>query len=207
MRAAQALADPALATGVVLAGGRGSRIGGQKAKVALAGRPLISYPLAAVEAAGLRPLVVAKRDTELPALHCPVIREEDEPSHPLCGLLAALEHARGPLVAVACDMPLLPPDLLAWLASRPEHLVAPSLAGRPQPFPGRFDLALAPALRRALAAERSLRAAISSLSPRLLAEEELAAFGEPSRICLNVNSPADLRRAAALLGEARDRAG
>lgn len=37
--------------GAVLAGGRGARIGGAKATADLAGRPLISYAVAAVEAA------------------------------------------------------------------------------------------------------------------------------------------------------------
>jgi molybdopterin-guanine dinucleotide biosynthesis protein A len=53
--------EPGIATrGAVLAGGRGSRLGGAKASADLAGRPLISYPLAALEAAGLAPFVVAK---------------------------------------------------------------------------------------------------------------------------------------------------
>src|SRR4051812_50149949 len=39
--------------GAVLAGGRGSRLGGGKAGIQLSGRPLISYPLAAIAAAGL----------------------------------------------------------------------------------------------------------------------------------------------------------
>ncbi|HET9153212.1 MAG TPA: NTP transferase domain-containing protein, partial [Solirubrobacterales bacterium] len=51
-------ADRAL--GVVLAGGRGSRLGGGKAGIELAQRPLISYPLAAIEAAGLEAVVVTK---------------------------------------------------------------------------------------------------------------------------------------------------
>ena len=53
-------------TAAVLAGGLGSRIGGDKALVQLAGRPLISYPLAAAQAAGLDAVVVAKRSTSLP---------------------------------------------------------------------------------------------------------------------------------------------
>ncbi|MBK5220825.1 MAG: NTP transferase domain-containing protein, partial [Thermoleophilia bacterium] len=44
--------------GAVLAGGSGSRIGGAKATVELAGRPLIAYPLAALEAAGVEAVVV-----------------------------------------------------------------------------------------------------------------------------------------------------
>lgn len=53
--------------GAVLAGGAGSRLGGAKAMVKLAGRPLISYPLAAIEQADLEPVVVAKACTELPS--------------------------------------------------------------------------------------------------------------------------------------------
>jgi molybdopterin-guanine dinucleotide biosynthesis protein A len=51
--------------GVVLAGGRGSRLGGAKPTAELAGRPLISYPLAALAEAGLEAAVVAKPDTDL----------------------------------------------------------------------------------------------------------------------------------------------
>jgi len=51
--------------GVVLAGGRGSRLGGAKPTAVLAGRPLISYPLAALAEAGLEAVVVAKPDTDL----------------------------------------------------------------------------------------------------------------------------------------------
>jgi molybdenum cofactor guanylyltransferase len=53
------------ALGVVLAGGRGSRLGGAKPTAELGGRPLISYPLAALAAAGLEAVVVAKSDTDL----------------------------------------------------------------------------------------------------------------------------------------------
>jgi molybdopterin-guanine dinucleotide biosynthesis protein A len=44
----------------ILAGGRSSRMGEPKAGIELAGRPLISYPIAAARIAGLEPLVVAK---------------------------------------------------------------------------------------------------------------------------------------------------
>ena len=52
--------------GAVLASGRGSRLGGAKATAELGGRPLISYPLVALAAAGIEAVVVAKGDTELP---------------------------------------------------------------------------------------------------------------------------------------------
>lgn len=187
----------------MIAGGRGSRIGGAKATVELAGRPLISHALAAVEEAGLRPLVVAKLDTELPPLRCPVIREGHEPRHPLCGVLAALEYSEpSPLVILSCDMPLVPAALLAWLAAQPEPLVTPALDGRILPFPGRYQGSLRAGLEAALAEEHSMHSALSGLSPRLLGAGELAAFGDPARICLNVNTASDLARAEALLADA-----
>ena len=188
--------DDVGAVGAVIAGGRGSRLGGGKALVELAGRPLISYPLAAVEAAGLRPLVVAKPGTELPPLRCPVIREDLRPRHPLCGVLAALELAGpAPVVVVACDMPFVSAPLLAWLAAQPQPLVAPVRAGRALPFPARYERSLQGGLRRALAAQSSMAAALAALSPRLLDEAELAAHGDPEWLCFNVNTPADLSRA------------
>jgi molybdopterin-guanine dinucleotide biosynthesis protein A len=191
------------AIGAVIAGGHGSRIGGGKAAVELGGRPLISHPLAAVEAAGLEPLVVAKADSELPPVGCTVIREDLEPRHPLCGILAALEFSGSrPLVAVGCDMPFLEAPLLAWLAARPERLVVPSLDGRALPFPGRYRHSLREDLERALAEERSMGETLAALSPRLLAGPELAAFGDPERLCFNVNTRKDLARAEALLDQA-----
>jgi len=188
------------AVGAVLAGGRGARIGGAKAMVRLGGSPLISYPLAAVEEAGLEPLVVAKADSELPPLRCPTILEPDSPRHPLCGIVAALRQAGGrPVVAVGCDMPFATPALLRWLGSAPEPLVVPRAEGSLQPLPARYDGALLPALEEALAAERALRGTLEALRPRIVAEPELARFGDPRRLCFNVNSRADLRRAEEML--------
>ena len=186
--------------GAVLAGGRGSRIGAPKATVELAGRPLIDYPLAAVGDAGLEPLVVAKTDTALPPLYCRAIREPDLPRHPLCGIVAALRSAGGrPLVIVGCDMPFVSAALLAWLGSSSEPLVVPSVGGSLQPLLARYDRVLLPALEAALDREAPLQRTVESLRPRMVAEEELARFGEPGLLCLNVNTREDLEAAERVL--------
>jgi molybdopterin-guanine dinucleotide biosynthesis protein A len=194
-------AAPAL--GAVLAGGRGSRLGGAKALAELAGEPLIHHPLAAVAAAGLEAVVVAKPDTELPPLRCRVVREPQLPRHPLCGVVAALRAASGrAVVAVACDMPLLAPGLLAALAAAPEPLVVAAPGGRPQPLLARYGPELLAPLEAALAREEPLRHTVASLSPRLLGDAELARFGDPETLAFNVNDTADLERAARLLSRA-----
>jgi molybdenum cofactor guanylyltransferase len=191
---------PGSPVGAVLAGGRGSRIGGAKALAELAGRPLISYPLAAVEEAGLEPLVVAKPDSELPPLGCRLFREPAQPRHPLCGILAALRHAgERPLVTVGCDMPFAGAGLLAWLGSIPEPLAVPTIRGEPQPLLARYDGELLPALEAALERAEPLRRTVGALRPRLISEAELARFGDPRRLCFNVNTGADLEQAERML--------
>lgn len=190
----------AAAVVAVLAGGRSRRMGAAKATVELGGRPLVAWPLAAAARAGLEAVVVAKPGSELPALAVPVWREPAAPSHPLAGLVCALERARGrPVVAVACDMPFLAPELLARLARLEATAAAARVGGRLEPFPGRYTAAALPVLRAALDREAPVREALAELAPAELGEEELRAFGDPARMVVSVNTPAELAAAERLL--------
>jgi molybdopterin-guanine dinucleotide biosynthesis protein A len=170
--------------------------------VELAGRPLISYPLAALGAAGIEAFVVAKADTDLPPLGVAIVSEPPEPTHPLVGILAALRHAGRPLIVLGCDFPFAPPALLRALAEAPEPLVVPAPGGDPQPLIARWSPELLPRLEDALADEEPLRRTVAALAPRLLDDTELARFGDPARAFFNVNTPADLREAERAVGSA-----
>jgi molybdenum cofactor guanylyltransferase len=178
----------------ILAGGRGSRLGGSKAGVPLGGRPLLAHVLDA--ARGFETVVVAKRATELPAVDVPVWIEPDEPSHPLCGLVAAVERG-GPLVAVACDQPWITGELLAQLAAGGPAVCA--VDGELEPFPGHYVPEQLNVLRAALAEEASLR--------RTLARLDVARVDVRRELVASVNTPEDLaaaeRRVAAASPAAR----
>jgi molybdopterin-guanine dinucleotide biosynthesis protein A len=180
----------------VLAGGHGRRIGGAKASVALGGRPLIEHVLVAARDGGIEAVVVAKHGTELPSLAERVIEEPDEPRHPLCGILTALDYAGeraadSAVLAVACDMPFLPGALLRRLAAIDGPVVL-ELGGALEPLPARCIQSQRPQLREALAQERSLRSALGAGSPRVLGERELSRFGDPARLLFGVNRREDL---------------
>jgi molybdopterin-guanine dinucleotide biosynthesis protein A len=183
------------ALGVVLAGGRGRRLGRPKATAPLAGRALVEHPLAALREAGLSAVVVAKPGTDLPAGAAEVWTEPAEPLHPLCGIVHALERAGRPLVVVGCDLPFVAPGLLRWLAERTEPLAVAAAGGRLHPLLARYDPALAPGLRAGLERRRALRDVVSELGPRLVDEAQLSRFGDPALLTFNVNTPDDLRRA------------
>ena len=177
-------------TAVVLAGGLGSRIGGNKAMVQLAGRPLISYPIAAAQAAALDTIVVAKPSTVLPPLDVPILLEPDAPTHPLLGIVTALEQYRA-ILAIPCDMPLLIPASLAALASVTADVAT---LWPDQPFPAVYRRATVPQLRLAIEARASVR---STQTQSRLASASIASTRAAQQ--MTVNTPADLAAAAALL--------
>jgi molybdopterin-guanine dinucleotide biosynthesis protein A len=192
----------------ILAGGAGRRLGGGKAVATLAGRPLLSYPIEATQAASLEAIVVAKPDTPLPdsvELDVPVLVEPRQPLHPLVGILAALVHAKTrPVVVIGCDMPFLTPELLACLADRAGSAVV-ELGGRIQPLIARHEQASRGALEAALARESALTATIGALGYERVDERRLARFGDPERLCFNVNRPEDLAIAERWLCETQRR--
>jgi molybdenum cofactor guanylyltransferase len=188
--------------GAVLAGGRSRRMGGSKARADLGGRPLIAWPLEALRAVLDEVVVVAKRSTALPPLDVAVWVEPDEPLHPRAGLVHALERADGRSVLIcAADLPLVTPLLVRMIACADgTPAVVPRADGRLQPLLARYEPAVAGALGDALERDAAVHEAVVALEPRVVAEDELARFGDPELISLNVNTPADLERAEAALG-------
>jgi molybdenum cofactor guanylyltransferase len=185
----------------VMAGGRGRRLGGNKAAATLAGRPLVAYPVEALAAAGLETVIVAKEQTALQPLGVPVWREPEEPAHPLCGIVAALERAGGrSILACGCDMPFLTAALIGTLAERDGALVVPRMGDDLHPLLARYGASLLTPLRNALADRRPLQETIASLDPVVVDENDLRRYGDPARLLFNVNTPEDLERAEAMLG-------
>ncbi|MFN8159441.1 MAG: molybdenum cofactor guanylyltransferase [Solirubrobacterales bacterium] len=190
------------ATVAVLAGGSSTRMGRTKATVRIAGHALISYPIAAAQAAGLERFVVAKRGSELPEIYCPVVIEPDSPTHPLLGLVTALGHRQGPVLALACDMAFIDEKLLAWLASHPSTTVVEA-GGVLQPLLARYRIEDLPALEEALRREEPMQAAVAALDPTVVPESDVARFGDPERLCFNVNTPEDVEETERIFASLR----
>jgi molybdopterin-guanine dinucleotide biosynthesis protein A len=118
--------------GVLLAGGAGRRLGVRsKPGAMLAGRPLMSYPLAALTEVCQRVAVVCKRTSLLPPLAAAERWDEpDRPQHPKTGIVHALERAGGPVLVLGADMPFVTADACrALLLAAQGGSEAPAVVG------------------------------------------------------------------------------
>lgn len=180
--------------GLVLAGGRSSRFGGEKALALWDGRPLIARA-AAVLRGGCAVLAVSAPKASGAAAWA--VAEglavlEDAPGlprHPLAGVLAGLLWARGlgaaGLVTVPCDAPALPADLVARLRAAGPAAYATSPAG-PEPLCALWPVAAAEALERLILEEPPMRQALRALNAQPALFDDAAAFA-------NINRRSDLQ--------------
>lgn len=108
-------------TGVLLAGGQGSRMGGvDKGLVELAGRPMAAHALERLAPQVDELIINANQNLAAwQAFGYPVFGDDIGGfAGPLAGLHAALARAANPLVVTApCDSPFLPADLVERLAA------------------------------------------------------------------------------------------
>ena len=113
--------DPQHITGLVLAGGRGSRMGGvDKGLQPHAGVPLALHALRRLAPQVGAVMINANRNLEAYAAFGVPVWPDAVPDYagPLAGFLAGLTHCDTPyLMTVPCDSPLFPDDLVQRLAT------------------------------------------------------------------------------------------
>lgn len=199
--------------GVVLAGGRSSRMGTDKALLPLGHAPLIEHAIGILHRAGL-PVSISGSRADLGNL-APVLADLEPRQGPLTGICSALHAlAESWIVLLTVDMPLVPPALIARLLELAldsnAAAVLPSFAGRLHPFPCVLHRDLLPGL---LAEYRSGRygclhafSAVAMQIGKPIEIVPLESFFKENSIhdqpqlpidtwMLNVNRPEDLMRA------------
>lgn len=192
---------------VILAGGRGSRMGTggdapiQKGLLPLAGRPLVAHVLDRLAPQTGRVVLNVNgdpapwRDFGLPL----VADAETGFPGPLAGVAAGLAYAATcapkpvAVVFVATDTPFLPHNLVARLVGELPAIAEGPSGLEPAVFAVAPDLGADLAAHRASGGNGSMRTWLMRHSPRVVAFSRDAAGRDPFT---NVNTPADLAAAA-----------
>lgn len=198
-------------SGIVLAGGRSSRMGVDKASLLLDGVTMLQRSIERLAPAVDELVLVGAPGRPLPSITTDLaVRQVEDPVEgegPLVGIAAGLEACSGSAaVVVAVDMPFVEAALLSGLVARldAEHRwVVPFAEGRPQPLCSAFATSALPVLRAHLeAGDRAPMASAADLGAYRMQAEEWRVLDAEGRSFVNVNTPEEF---AAIL-ETRERA-
>jgi molybdopterin-guanine dinucleotide biosynthesis protein A len=208
------------AAGVVLAGGRSSRMGRAKADLEWHGTTLLHRTCAVSERAGLAPVLVVRAPGQsLPPLPraVEVVDDPAEGRGPLQGIavgLGALQGRSAAAFVCSTDLPFLHAVFVrrvmsALLADDRLDVVLPVARGYPQPLAAAYRTRLAGRVADLVAADR-LRPAFVFEESEVLRLDDAALLNDPAlraadptlESVLNVNEPADYEAARSRPGPA-----
>lgn len=194
----------------ILAGGRGSRMGGvDKASLLVGGRTLLERQLGSLGRLARETLVIINGDLVAGDSRYRVIHDPDPHAGVLPALLAALDAATSPLLLlVACDMPFVNVAICEFLldSSDGQDAVVPDVSDHLQPMHAVYRVEPCRAAIRA-ALERGDRRMISFLDDvktfRVGVDMLARVSGDVRRSFFNINTPDDLAEAQRIYAEAR----
>jgi molybdenum cofactor guanylyltransferase len=186
---------------VILAGGEGSRIGGNKPLQMLGGERLIDRALRQARRWSDLVAIAVRAPTQVEPIEAMLLADDPDVEGPLGGVMAALKFGRDQerdfVLTIPADMPFLPPDLLNRFTSavRNVECALSSSGGHLHPVCGLWRTTV---LREAGHYLEGHRRSLKGLA-------ELVGFAtvewpaDPIDPFFNINSPGDLSRAEQLL--------
>jgi molybdopterin-guanine dinucleotide biosynthesis protein A len=193
-------------TGVIQAGGRSTRMGGEpKALLELGGRRIIERVLDAVAGLVDDVLVVTNTPERYAFLGLPMIADAYPDHGSLGGIFTGLSAATGDAAfTVACDMPFLHRDVVRLVVDRAGEgdVVIPRVGEQLETMHAAYGKACLPHIEACL---RAGRLRIVGFFDRVrvveIGEAEVARHRAPEVAFMNVNTPDELDRARALAVE------
>ncbi|MDZ7642749.1 MAG: NTP transferase domain-containing protein, partial [Desulfurivibrio sp.] len=186
--------------GVILAGGRSSRFGSNKALAHHRGQPLIVHVATTLDRLFNQRLLVTNEPQSFAFVGWPMTADRISGAGPLAGIQAALHELDAErLFVTACDMPLLDGEIIARLCNCPGDwdVVLPALATGREPLHAVYHRRILPQLEAALArGDYRIADLLAELRVREMSGNELGIGAGKSSSFVNINYRRDLENLA-----------
>jgi molybdenum cofactor guanylyltransferase len=186
------------ATGFVVAGGRSQRMGRDKALLPWAGTSLLRHALFRLDSVCGDVRILCGAEPRYTDFGVPVHTDVVKDAGPLGGVHAGLVNlGSGVGLFLGVDTPLVPPSLLAALLAAAEDYdaVVPVVAGHAEPLCAVYrSTCLEPVQRCLESGGRKMTSFWPEIRVRTVGHDELTAFGDPSELFRNLNTPEDYRK-------------
>lgn len=177
----------------MLAGGKSSRMGKNKAFLEIDGKPLIEKKLDLLHSLFDEVLISSNTPELYKSYHEKVVNDQYLESGPFAGLHACLQEAHNDYAFfVACDIPILNLELIQFMASLTKgyECVVPRTEDGLHPLFAFYHKSCLSKIEGFLQARHfKVIDLIPQLSVRYVEESELSCFGDPHMLMYNVNTP------------------
>jgi len=191
-------------TGVIQAGGKSTRMGGEPKALMELGGKLIIERIVEVLGSVLSDLLIVTNTPELYAfLGIPMVPDVFPEHGSLGGIYTGLKAAKGEAAfTVACDMPFLKPEVVRLVVSRAGEadVVIPKVGEQYETLHALYAKACLPHMEAVLQARRFR---VVGFFPKVkvleIPEAEVARLADPHICFMNVNTPDELARARSIL--------
>jgi molybdenum cofactor guanylyltransferase len=192
--------DPSLKglTGVILAGGKSTRYGTNKAFAEVQGVRLIERTIRVMGSVCPRLLLVTNTPAEYAYLHLPMVEDLIKGLGPLGGIYTGLEvidDEDG--LFVACDMPFLREDLLRYMVTLAGDFdaVVPRVDWMVEPLHALYTKKCLPSMRKFIRSqELQILKFFQEIRVRYMEEAEIRKIDPDLKSFFNINRPEDLER-------------
>jgi molybdopterin-guanine dinucleotide biosynthesis protein A len=197
-------------TGVIQAGGRSTRMGGEpKALLELGGKRIVERVVDALGAVLADLLVVTNTPERYAFLGLPMVPDRYPDGGALGGIFTGLAAAGDAAFTVACDMPFLHPDVVRLVVARAGEadVVIPRVGGQYETMHALYAKAcLGPMEARLRSGQLKIVGFFPDVRVLEIDAAAVARHRAPDLAFMNVNTPDELARARALVAAAGCRA-
>lgn len=199
------MGDTVEISGIILAGGKSSRMKFNKAFAEIGGQRIIDILIDKFQKNFAETIIISNEPHLFSNLGVQVHTDLIPSLGPLSGIHAGLTYARNDRAFVCgCDMPFVSMEIVEYLLSRlGEHDSAVTeIEGRLQPTAAVYSRRCLPLLNESL--ERGwlklVRLFYEQLDAVVVNESELAVFGDVNELFFNINDVDDLEKAQTIAG-------
>ena len=184
-------------TGVILAGGKSSRFGSNKAFADVNGRQLIERVIAVMGSVFEKLIIITNDPDEYSALGISMYKDLIKGLGPLGGIYTGLEKMPDRFgFFVACDMPFLNEDLIRYITEMNKNeydAVVPKIDWKMEPLHSLYSKTCLPPIRGLIeSGECMINKFFQTIRTRFINEDEIRQHDPLMRSFYNINRPGEL---------------
>ncbi|MEZ5147158.1 MAG: molybdenum cofactor guanylyltransferase [Bacteroidales bacterium] len=193
-------------TGIILAGGKSSRMGKDKGFCTIDEKPLIRYAIETLSEV-CDSIIIGTNNPAYDQFGFPVVPDKISGKGPVAGIFSCLNESKtADNFILSCDMPLMTSDFVKFVVSKKAdyEVVIPVFNGMAEPLCAYYHKNITSPLKAQIkAGVYKIQEAVKPLHTLLLEIEDSNVFND-SKLFMNINSEVDLGIAKRLLESQND---